>query len=286
MSSLRERLTARRDQLGVRAKRSLGQNFLVNESVVGKICERARRMEPSTVVEVGPGLGSLTDSLRTLARPLVLIELDRDLAEFWRVQGQGEGPEGGALMAPDDIPVRVVEGDALGLSWGNLDLPAGWILVSNLPYQISSSLVIERSLESAGCRGMVLMFQREVADRITAKPGGSEYGILSVMAQTFWRVEKLVDVGPGSFVPAPRVQSRVLVFEPLPPLSIDGKKLLRLVKAGFAQRRKQLRKALGAVLGSEDVAVQRLLQMGLKETARPQDVTPAQWQQLCSEVSG
>ena len=146
----KDELTARMQSLGIEPKRSLGQNFLISERVVAKIIETVERLGKArpALIEVGPGLGSLTESLLTLEKPLTLLELDKSLARFWRERG-GD----------------VMEGDALKLDWRTLNLPQGTLFVSNLPYQISSSLVVERSVEPAGIEVMILMFQKEVAQR-------------------------------------------------------------------------------------------------------------------------
>ncbi len=215
-------------------KRSLGQNFLISERAVSKIIEAARQFSQTApgLVEVGPGLGSLTESLLLLNRPLSLLELDRTFADYWRSREQ-----------------KVIEGDALKLNWIDLNLPEGTVLVSNLPYQISSSLVIERSVQAAGVGKMILMFQKEVAQRLMAQARTPDYGLLTVIAQSFWRLKNLLEAAPQEFYPAPNVASRVVTFEKIDrdwPLSASPQGYLNFVKAGFAQRRKMLFKNLSS----------------------------------------
>lgn len=216
-----ERLEKRLNQLNITAKKSLGQNFLVSDGVITKIITAVDREKPNRVIEIGPGCGALTDLLMEKYKDLILVELDRNLAELWRGQN-----------------MKVIEGDALQIAW-NFD-NAGSILVSNLPYQISSSLVIERSLDSSQLSCMVLMFQREVAQRIRAKQQTEDYGLLSVVAQEFWRIETVCDAGPREFRPAPKVSSRVLKFWPKKSNIGDKKAYLAFVKACFQQRRRVL----------------------------------------------
>ncbi len=235
--SRREQILQRLQEMGAEPKRSLGQNFLVADHVIEKIVAAARLSPCSQLIEIGPGLGALTEDLLKTDKPFRVVELDRKFVEYWRERG-----------------LTVIEGDALALDWTQFQLPARSLLVSNLPYQISSSMVIERSVEPAGLSKMILMFQKEVAQRLVAKARTKDYGLLSVIAQTFWSLRVLLEAGPQDFYPPPKVASRVVVFDSLegighaadPLLASAGerKKFLRLVKAAFAHRRKLLSRNL------------------------------------------
>jgi len=227
VKSVRERLNIFMEALPIEAKKSLGQNFLVSDHVVEKILDAARNLKPASMIEIGPGPGALTDQLRNWGLPFQVIELDRGLAEHWRNSG-----------------VTVTEVDALQADWKKIfesisEEPL--ILVSNLPYQISSSLVIDRCLDEKGFEAMVLMFQKEVAQRIRAQAATSAYGLLSVVAQNFWEIKTVCEASPRDFSPAPKVASRVLSFVRKNSEIKNRKKFLRFVKAAFAQRRKQLK---------------------------------------------
>ena len=202
MHSLKEKIKKRQDELGLTAKRSLGQNFLVSETTVQKIVDAARRIGSERIVEIGPGLGSLTDEIVKLDRPTKLIEFDSKIAQYWTV------------FFGEKKNVSVVECDALKFDWEALDDKKKTILVSNLPYQISSRLVIDRTLDSELLSGMILMFQKEVAQKINAKLGTSDSGFISVFIQSFWNISNLLEAGPRDFFPSPKVASRVLVFQP------------------------------------------------------------------------
>lgn len=228
-----ERLEKRQAEIGLVAKRSLGQNFLVSDGVIAKIIAAVQDFAANSLVEIGPGCGALTDLLLPLYPNLKLIELDRQLAAFWRGQG-----------------AEVIEGDALQLDW---PFGSDFVLVSNLPYQISSSLVIERSVFGAQLKGMVLMFQKEVAQRIRALPRTEHYGMLSVIAQEFWQVETVCDAGSREFKPAPKVSSRVLKFTAKRSVISDRPHYLRFVKACFQQRRRVLSTNLAALGVDYDV---------------------------------
>lgn len=222
-----ERLEKRMNELQIFAKKSLGQNFLVADHVIQKIIEATDELNSSSLVEIGPGCGALTDLLREKYQDLILVELDRNLIEFWKSQG-----------------MNLIAGDALQIDW---DFAKGRALVSNLPYQISSSIVIDRSLEADGLVGMVLMFQKEVAQRIRALCQTEHYGMLSVIAQEFWTIETVCDAGPRDFKPPPKVASRVLKFVPRKTNVIDRAQYLHFVKACFQQRRRVLSTNLNAL---------------------------------------
>lgn len=169
--NLRAEVLRRLEKMDVNPKRSLGQNFLIDEGVVEKIIRSVETTKSRQIVEIGPGVGSLTDSLINLGVPLILIELDRSFAGYWR-----------------ERELRVVEGDALRIQWQDLDLISPTLLVSNLPYQISTSLVVDRCFAPIEITEMILMFQKEVAQRLTSSPRTKEYGMLSVIAQLFWQI--------------------------------------------------------------------------------------------------
>lgn len=259
-----EEVKRRLAELGAQPKRSLGQNFLLNEAVIDKILTATLAFRPQRLIEVGPGLGALTQGLRQSQIPLTLIELDRRFADYWR----GEG-------------VQVVEGDALKWNWQSLEVERNIVVVSNLPYQIAASLVLELSCGPQAVDGMVLMFQKEVAERITAAARTADYGLLTVIAQTFWEIEKLTDAGPRDFYPAPKVISRVLTFARRPP-PVAGRAFLKFVKVAFQQRRKLLARNLQTLSHELDFSwwQQKLRELGLSETARAEELKPGQFVDL------
>ncbi len=268
--TLLERTKARLHELGITPKKSLGQNFLISDRAVGLINEAAANLSPCQIVEVGPGLGALTDPLREGPWPFQAIELDRSLAAFWRAQGVG-----------------IIEDDALKVKWEKLSLPAGTVLVSNLPYQISTHIVVDRCLGPNEITGMVLMFQKEVAERFLALPRSKDYGLLSVMAQTFWQIEKLCALSPQDFWPAPKVASVVLVFRRQVPSFAQAPGFLRMLKVAFAHRRKFLVKNLqghGAIRSPEE-ARELLARLKVKPQARAEELSVSQFQELWQMMS-
>ncbi|HEX4922460.1 MAG TPA: 16S rRNA (adenine(1518)-N(6)/adenine(1519)-N(6))-dimethyltransferase RsmA [Bdellovibrionales bacterium] len=240
-------------ELGVSPKKSLGQNFLINPDAIDRIIGVVKRSQCDSIVEVGPGLGALTEPLLELGRPLTVVELDREFARIWRERA-----------------VHVIEDDALRIEWASIP-GDNKILVSNLPYQISSSLVIDRSVEPAGVRTMVLMFQKEVAQRMMAKPNTDAYSLVSVIAQNAWRVERVLEISSKDFYPPPQVASQVLRFELLGQGLPQG--FLNFVKLAFAHRRKLL---IRNISGLADSAVLDHVWHSLKldPKARPEDLSP------------
>lgn len=263
VQGLRQRLQSRAEELGFRNKRSLGQNFLISPSVIEKIVNSAQSFSAATILEIGPGLGSLTDFLARIGPRFLLVELDHRLCDFWRAQ-----------------QLEVLEADALTLPWLTLSLPRPLLLVSNLPYQISSRLVVETCLNSGLVDAMVLMFQKEVAQRLQARVGESDYSWLSVYTQSFWILEKVCEAGPRDFDPPPQVASRVLRFtcqSPTPQLARE--RYLHFLKTSFAQARQTLVKNLSRVWEKEFV-LQCLQGMGFDHQIRPHQISVGDFQRL------
>lgn len=260
----KEDVLARLERMGASPKRSLGQNFLVSENVIGKIIGAVEKTKPEHLLEIGPGLGSLTDHLLQLEmQKFVLIELDKTFAEHWRQK---------------DLPV--LEQDALQVDWENFsEVKDGSVLVSNLPYQISASLVMElSSLERPLFRSMILMFQKEVAERITAAPKTKDYGVLSVLAQNRWKIKKVVDAAPACFHPRPQVASRVLQFDG-DEQGFGSRGFLKFVKSAFQNRRKLLMKSLKGLDASFDWT-NSLESLNKIPTARAEELSPLEWRRL------
>ena len=255
--------------LGRRPRKRLGQHFLADPSVARRIVDLAQLQATDRVVEIGPGLGALSQLLVQRAREVWLIEVDPVLAD--RLRGQYAGQPG----------VNVVAADVLTVDFGALlgtGEPA--VVVANLPYNIATA-VLAALLNAHGCFArMVLMLQREVADRLRAQPGTKDYGVLSVMTQFAARVRPGLRVGPEAFVPRPKVESEVVVVEPLDQPSVpvmDAALFGRVVRTAFNQRRKQLVNSLRP-LCTDPVAVLRAA--GIDPTRRPETLTLAEFAAL------
>jgi 16S rRNA (adenine1518-N6/adenine1519-N6)-dimethyltransferase len=251
---------------GLSAKKSLGQNFLLDLNLTGRIARAAGPLEGVAVVEIGPGPGGLTRALLALgARRVVAIERDpRCIEALAEIAGHYPGR------------LVVLAGDALEIDPRPQLGPGPVRIVANLPYNISTALLVRwLGLEPwppwYDC--LVLMFQREVAERIVAAPGSKIYGRLGVLAQ--WRTEAkiLFDVNPSAFVPPPKVTSSVVRLVPkAAPLACDRRVLERVTEAAFGQRRKMLRQSLRS-LGGDAAAL--LARAGIEPTRRAEEIPVA-----------
>lgn len=225
-------------------KPKLGQHFLTDQAAALRIVEALGDLSQRTVFEIGPGRGVLTSMLARRARRLIAVELDRVLAAQLRMKYS---------LAPN---VEIIEADVLtidlhsvfgpkpGSTRPGLELTLEPVrAVGNIPYYITSDLLLRLFEHRQYFESMVLMVQSEVADRLVAKPGGSEYGLLSATAQLYTRVEKLFSLPPASFAPPPKVHSAVvrLTFEPrLEGLNVPERPFIDFLKLSFGQKRKTL----------------------------------------------
>ena len=214
------------------AKRRFGQNFLVDRNIADRIINSFAPQPNETIVEIGPGEGALTSRLIEKAGRVVAIEFDRDLV-----------PRLLERFA-EAANLKLIEADALTTDFCAAIEPAiSARVVANLPYNIATA-ILQRLIEQRGCISeMTLMMQREVVDRITAEAGSSERGFLSVFVEAYCEAEKLFDVPPQAFRPAPKVWSTVVRLRVRPRIAAyvkDEKLLWQIVSAGFAQRRKTI----------------------------------------------
>ncbi len=261
------------------AKKSLGQNFLVDVSLQQKIVEALDCSRSDTVLEIGSGRGELTRHLVGRAGHLVLVELDDRLAEALR-------DEWG--VRPD---VDVLHRDFLELDWpAVVPDPTELLVVGNIPYNITAPIIF-KLLERPRPRDIILMVQREVADRLTAEPGTGEYGALTVGVRCVASVEKVLRVPRTAFRPIPGVDSTVVRITPFapPPLSADEERALRvLTRAAFAWRRKQIQKILRdheALRLSRDRLDDLTRETGWDLTRRPETLSPDDFVRLSGFIA-
>jgi 16S rRNA (adenine1518-N6/adenine1519-N6)-dimethyltransferase len=252
-------------QHGIVARKGLGQNFLLDLNLTGRIARAAGRLDHATVVEIGPGPGGLTRALLAAgARRVVAIERDaRCLTAL------------GELAAAHPERLELVAGDALALDPAALSDPPRKI-VANLPYNIATPLLLGWLDRIGDYESLTLMFQREVAERLTAVPGTKSYGRLSVLVQWLTDAQILFDVPARAFVPPPKVTSSVIRLvpraEPLAPATRSA--LERVTAAAFGQRRKMLRASLKALGTSVDALIDR---SGVTPTARAEELSVAEF---------
>ena len=249
------------------AKRRLGQHFLTDPRILARIADALEAGPDDTVLEIGPGRGSLTGALVERAGRVVAIEKDRELVPALRARFPG---------------IVVFEGDALELDWHHL-VSGPFLLAGNIPYNITSPL-LDQALLPPVPRRIVFLVQREVADRVTAVPGTSEYGALSVGLQSVARAERLFSVAAGAFQPRPKVDSAVLRLTPLPaPLVSDtDRESFRAAVVGlFSYRRKQLLRGVRELTGWDAARAGELLQqIALLPTVRPEVLSPPEFVRL------
>lgn len=253
---------------GAKAHKSLGQNFLMDDRVIEAIAAASIKDPEIPLVEIGPGLGVLTRVLAQKAQKVWAVELDRGKVNLLQRELQG-------------LSVDILNMDALKLDLKDLWGTGKGVLVGNLPYYITSPLLMHFLEQKDSLHSMVVMVQKEVADRLVAKPGGKDYGILSIAAQVSAQGEKLFEVPPQAFWPAPKVTSAVVRFElrPYPGFRVGEKDFFRVVKAAFSQRRKTLGNSLAGGLGLPKQQVGEILAAaGVDEQRRAETLSIEEFQ--------
>lgn len=252
-----------------RPRKRFGQNFLIDESLIAEIVDVIAPRRGERMVEIGPGLGALTRPLVARLDHLHVVEIDRDLARGLRGEFTAE-------------QITVHEHDALDFDFAALgdDLR----VVGNLPYNISTPLLFHLAESAAAIRDLHVMLQREVVERMVARPSSSEYGRLSVMIQYRFGLEPIMVIPAEAFRPAPKVESaivRMMPFAHLPHRARDEAWLGRIVTAAFSQRRKTLRNALKAYLSADDFR-----RLGIDAARRPQDLAVSEFVCLADCAAG
>jgi len=253
---------------GHQARKRFGQNFLVSPGVIRKIIEAVGPRSGDCVVEIGPGLGALTEPLLAVLDHLHVVEIDRDLIARLRQR-----------FPADRLTIH--EGDALAFDFATLghDLR----VVGNLPYNISTPLLFHLADAAAAVRDMHFMLQKEVVDRMVAAPGGGDYGRLSVMLQYRFEMERLFLVPPGAFNPAPQVDSAIvrLVPKSADQLTVREPALFAaLVATAFGQRRKMLRNNLRTLADEAALAA-----VGIAPTARAEELAVDDYIRLANSLA-
>jgi len=254
------------------ARKRFGQHFLHERAIIDRIVSMVAPARDDRLVEIGPGQGALTTPLLDRVAQLSVIEIDRDLVAD--LQRRAEHQPG----------LDVIAGDALKINYADLATRRGGPLrlIGNLPYNISSPLLFALLGSSAPIVDMHFMLQKEVVDRMTAPPGGRDYGRLSVGVAARARAEHLFDVSPGAFTPPPKVMSAVVRITPrTPDFTIDKAKVFdQLVTAAFSQRRKTIRNALRRYLTAEMIEA-----CGIASTLRPERLSAAEFARLANHAA-
>lgn len=250
-------------------KKLLGQNFLVDESVIREMIEAAELSDEDTVVEIGPGLGAITWPLLTHARRVIAIEADREFASYLRLKKHRR--------------LTVVTGDALKIDW-TVEIDGVYKIVANIPYSMTSPLLRKIFTLDRQPDVVVLLIQKEMAERIVAPPGSSGRGFLTILVEANAEAKIVRKVKPGSFYPRPRVDAAILVVRPK---QNEMEKIFwPAVEAGFRHRRQTLANALSKDLGLNKAQTAAMLEKGgLSKLARAQELSFAHWQRLTKLLS-
>jgi len=258
---------------GLDARKRLGQHFLLDLNLTRRIARAVDNLDQGTIVEVGPGPGGLTRALLLEgAGNVVAIEVDeRAIAALGELQQASAGR------------LSIVNADALAVVVSGLG-PAPRRIVANLPYNISTALLVRWLHAANELTDMVLMFQKEVVDRLVAKPRSKDYGRLSVLAQHVCEVQRLFDIAPTAFVPPPKVVSSVARLTPRPADQrlTDLRPLEKVTAAAFGQRRKMLRGSLSGLLPDP---VKSLESLGIAPTSRAEELSVADFVRLSAQLT-
>lgn len=280
------------ERFGLATKYRLGQNFLVQDHIIEKIVQLAEVQPTDVIVEVGPGLGTLTVALLDRARAVCSLEADSELEQVLAVTCKEPHPDSFALVMGDALTITpqkladaysalpaVAQGTALSTS-SSAPMPTKF--VSNLPYQVAATLILKFFQELPSLERAVVMVQAEVADRIAAKPSTKAYGAYTAKLSLFAQVTGRFEVGPGNFMPPPRVNSavvrldRTIARNPVTSKLLSEEELLhtmRVIDAAFAQRRKTIRNSMSASGFDKDMLDQAFLATGIAPTVRAEVLT-------------
>ena len=257
---------------GLATKHRLGQNFLVSDGVIGRILALAELGCEDTVLEVGPGIGTLTVALLDVAGSVMAVEADRELEP---VLGETCGGNEGFTL---------VMGDALKVIPDGLPCePTAF--VSNLPYQVAATLILKVLEEVPSVQRCVVMVQAEVADRICAKPGSKTYGAYTAKLALLGRVSGRFEVGPGNFMPPPHVNSAVVRIDRAPMAGVPAG-TARVIDAAFAQRRKTIRNSMSASGFDKAVLDEAFEACGISPTCRAETLSPEDFARLAGAIGG
>lgn len=276
------------ERFGLATKYRLGQNFLVQDHVIEKIVQLAEVQPTDVIVEVGPGLGTLTVALLDRARAVCSLEADSELEQVLAVTCKEPHPDSFALVMGDALAITPQK---LADAYSALpavaydaatSAPMPTKFVSNLPYQVAATLILKFFQELPSLERAVVMVQAEVADRISAKPSTKAYGAYTAKLSLFAQVTGRFEVGPGNFMPPPRVNSAVVRLDrtqarnPLTSKLLSEEELLhtmRVIDAAFAQRRKTIRNSMSASGFDKDKLDQAFLATGIAPTVRAEVLT-------------
>lgn len=270
-----------KNKYGFRFSKSLGQNFLVDKGVLDSITEGAGLCRDDLVIEIGPGIGVLTQAAAEKAGKVVAVEIDSDLIEVMRF----------TLYGLDNV--KVINGNILKTDIGALiEQEKGALshvkIIGNLPYYITTAIIMKLLSDHVDCESITVMMQKEVGDRIMAAPGSREYGAISAAVQYYSIVNRIYEVNKESFMPRPKVDSCVLRMDILDTPSAapeDEEHFFKVIRAAFGQRRKTLLNSLGSIGAPKSMLADALDQAGIDKNRRAETLTLDEFARLSDTLA-
>ena len=250
---------------GLKAKKSLGQNFLINEDIIDEMIEKSGICEQDTIIEIGPGLGSLTAKLLEKAQKVIAIELDHDMADFLKKR----------FMLYQNF--ELIEEDVLKVNLQSITNQYKSVkVVANLPYYITTPIVMKLLEDKLKLESITVMVQKEVGERFCASANQKQYGAISVSIQYYTEPNLIIEVPKENFNPVPEVDSCVvqLVVRKIPPVELKEKKVFfQLIKAGFSQRRKTISNSLCGIGKTKEEIMNVLKELNIDDKLRAENLS-------------
>lgn len=252
------------------AKKRFGQNFLTDENYLNIIIKQINASNQDDLIEIGPGLGAMTKHLINQAASITAIEIDKDCIKYLDDNYQNQN-------------LKIIEQDALKIDFLDLIKNKQTRIIGNLPYNISTPLIIKLLRISNNIKDMTFLLQKEVVDRLAAKPNNGQYGRLSIIAQYYCEIEALTEVPPHAFSPVPKVQSQLVKLTPrkiIPNKISDIKLLEKITQVAFNQRRKQLKSAVKLLFTEEE-----LINLNINPKLRPENLEISDYIKLAQNIN-
>ena len=265
------------NQYGLRANKKLGQNFLINQQIIDEIIEKSQITKEDTVLEIGPGLGSLTKALMQNAKRVIAVELDENMVNILNNRFNNENLE---IINDDILKININE---ITDRYGKIKV------VANLPYYITTPIVMKLLEEEYNIESITVMVQKEVGERLCADPGSRDFGAVTVGVNFYSKSKVIIDVPKDNFMPVPEVDSCVIKLDILdePPVILkDKKRFFRLVKAAFSQRRKTINNSLASGEFSKESVLAVLNKLGIDAKLRAEDLSIQDFANITNELIG
>ncbi len=281
--NLKEKTNNMLNFYGIRAKKKFGQNFLVDENIIDKTIEMSDIHSDDVIIEIGPGLGNLTEKLLDKSELVIAFEIDEDMINI--LEDRFKNRNNFILINKDILKVNIND----ILKQNNISLDSVK-LIANLPYYITTPIMFKIFEESCYIKSMTIMVQKEVADRIISKPKSKDYGMLTINTEYYGEAIKLFDVPNTSFLPSPKVTSSIIKICLVKRYDAKNEEIFfKLIKASFAQRRKKLINSIenSNVLSIKKEDLKKILDKNnIPDTARAEELTIKQYINIANEIAG